>query len=179
MSSSTRSLAPVLVTLAATLVAGLTLATGTATAYTYRDESAGTACQGANGAASKFTYTMQYLTNVGAVDQYIVCDLTSHDATNDPLTPSIFRVNFTMAQAGSTITCVVQTGAHHSGTNHIISSASETYTSESANANSFLDWDPGSIVRNNPYDVLMLNCKVPPGTKVGLIQYIEDNPPIS
>ena len=37
------------------------LSPGAAQAETYRDESAGTACQGSNGAASKFTYTMQFL----------------------------------------------------------------------------------------------------------------------
>jgi hypothetical protein len=173
MSPSIGKFAPVL----ATLAAALALAPGAAQSNTYRDESAGTACQGSNGAASKFTYTMQYLTNVGTVDQYVVCDLTSHDATNQPLTPDVFRVNFTMAQAGSTITCTVQTGSHHTGTNHIISSSAETYTSVNSNENGYLDWEPASIVRNDPFDVLMLNCKVAPGTKVGLIQYIEANPP--
>jgi hypothetical protein len=175
MSSTTRP-APVLATLVATLMASLALATAPAHALTYRDKSAGAACQGANGAASKFTYTMQYLTNVGPVDQYVVCDMTAYDVSNEPLTPYIFRVNFTMGQAGGTITCVVQTGGHYSGSNVIRSSSAETATMGSLE-NGYLDWDPESIVRTQPYDVLMLNCKVPPGAKVGLIQYIEADPP--
>jgi hypothetical protein len=161
---------------AATLAAVLALTSGTTSAYTYRDESAGTACQGANGAASKFTYTMQYLTNVGTVDQYIVCDLTSHDVSASVLPILIFRVNYTMPQAGSSITCTVQTGSHYNGANHIVSSSSKTYTSSNPNDFGVLDWGQ-TIYRNSTYDVVMLNCKVSPGTRVGLIQFAEDNPP--
>jgi hypothetical protein len=140
-------------------------------AITYRDASAGAACHAANGAlASKFTYNLNFVTNVGTTDAYVICSLPMDDASSLPDNIHTLSVAVQTSNPGATVTCVAQNGSFYDGINHIYNSASRSYTAIGANAAFFLTWDGAALHRDGIYAVLTINCKLPPGTKLGLIQ---------
>jgi hypothetical protein len=153
----------------ATAVAAL-VAAAPVQAYNYRDASAGGVCHGASGASSTLTFNLQFLTNVGTTDQYVICNLGNDDlgSWSGPVRLSAY---FRLPTAGSTVTCTAQIGSWYDGVTHVRSSQSQTYTSSGPNANVTLTWDHTTLVRYQPYEVLMLNCKLPPGAQMGLIEH--------
>ena len=136
----------------------------------YRNASAGAACHAANGAlASKFTFNLNYLTNVGTTDAYVICNLAIDDAIGTPDTVTRLTVSLVVPTQGATVSCVAQAGAFYNGTNHIIQSLAESDSADVPNAVVFLSWDQ-DLVRGDALNVLTLNCKLPAGTKMGLIE---------
>jgi hypothetical protein len=67
---------------------------------------------------------------------------------------------------------MAQTGYFSGGYNHIQSSAAKSHTSTETDDSQQLLWtNPGAIARSGVAVVLTINCKLPPGTKMGLIQH--------
>jgi hypothetical protein len=149
---------------------------GPAHAVRYRDTSAGGACHPANGAAAgKFTYGNLSLTNLGSVDQYVICHLQMDDDPTalTPTRPEILAVAVTAGATPGTVACVGQIGYHANGVNHLRSSISRSLALAAAN-NGFLLWNSGTPwAREFVYETLTLNCKVPPGFKLGLIEWAQ------
>ena len=144
-----------------------------ASAAAYRNASAGAACHAANGAlASKFTFNLNYLTNIGTTDAYVICSLPMDDASTTPDTIIKLSVSFTVPAALSTVTCVAQAG-NYVTTNNIYHSAAESRTTASANQSLTMQWE-NYIPRGGVINVVTLNCKLPPGTKMGLIERWEN-----
>lgn len=145
-------------------------------ALRYRDTSAGGACHPANGgAANRFTYGNLSLTNIGTVDQYVICHLQMDDDASalTPTRPEILAVAVTAGATPGTVVCVGQIGYHANGGNNVRSSISRTTTLPASN-NGFLVWNTGTPwVREFVYETLTLNCKVPPGFKLGLIEWAQ------
>ena len=139
------------------------------------DTSAGGACHAANGAADgKFTYSNNYLTNIGTTDQYVICHLQMDDDDSVPLTHPVYLAVHTVAGAtAGTITCVAQEGAFYTGASNTIASSSARSATLDVGLNSNLNWDTNLLTRPAIYYTLTLNCKVPGGFKLGLIEYWE------
>lgn len=155
--------------LAATFAAAVGSASP-ASASTYLYVSAGVACHPANGAlAAKFNRNLNYLTNSGTTDGYVVCHFQMADASGAVSPFGGIHVHMQGSASGATITCVAQVGAFFSGTNLIEGSLARTYTTIAPNESVVLSWY-GGLVRDEFEDVVTLNCKLPPGTKMGLIQ---------
>jgi len=151
-------------------VAGL-VAPRPGAALEVRDYSAGTACRPANGAlAPKFNYNLHYLTNIGTVDAYVVCDVALDDPSQTPDELFLLNVDLLVPTVGHTVTCVAQVGSFYSGQAHIVASSAVSATANAADDAIVLGWDTTKLVRNDVFKVLTLNCKLPPGTKMGLIQ---------
>jgi hypothetical protein len=141
-----------------------------ATAITYRDASAGAVCHAANGAlAAKFTYNLHYLTNVGTADAYVICNLVMEDATLTPEPLTTLSAEVLLAGAG-TATCVAQVGYFYGSELHVLRSSAQTQTTVGPGAIPMV-WPVSSVQRENVYELLVINCKLPPGAKMGLIQY--------
>ena len=143
-----------------------------ALAANYRNASAGAACRPANGALSaKFTYNLHYLTNVGSTDAYVICSLVMDDASPSPAPTADLRVDVFTTTAGTTVTCVAQVGAYYGGAAQITGSSAASVTSVVDSASSQLAWNTTNLQRSGVHLLLVINCKLPPGTKLGLIQY--------
>jgi len=159
------ALAMAAVTLLATLGAA-----PTASAYNYRNASAGGICKGAAGAASKFSFNLQHLTNTGTTDQYVICNLGNDDlgSTTGPVKLAAY---LRLPTAGTTVTCIGQVGAWYGGATSVRSASAMTWTTTTPNEDILLQWDASKLVRYQHYEVLMLNCKLPPGAQLGLIEH--------
>jgi hypothetical protein len=152
------------------VVAGLAIPAPIA-AKDYRNASAGSACHPANGAmAAKFNYNMHYLTNVGTTDAYVICDLQMDDATSLPEDATLLAVNLLLPDAGTTVTCIAQAGVFYDGMTSIYKSQSRTWSTGFDNQPVRLEWTGIGLARTHYSQVLTLNCKLPPGAKMGLIQ---------
>jgi hypothetical protein len=164
----------------AILVAGTVLPTPADARYLFRSTHAGVACHPANGSlASSFNYTLQTLTNVGTVDAYVICALPMDDLSTYPTQLHYLVVNAVLPQSGTTLACTAQVGAFYSGTTHIRESVARATTSSQPNAQAQLSWyNELAPERAYGYDVLSLNCKLPPGAKLGLIQREDAEPEI-
>ena len=141
-----------------------------ASAERFRDSSAGAVCQAANGAvAAKFNRTLTYITNAGTTDAYVICHLPMDDASSTPDHVSRLTVEVTIPNAGGNVACVAQSGAYYQGANHIYASQAQSYTAAGPNESATIDWTV-PMYRLNVFNVLTLNCKLPPGAKLGLIE---------
>jgi hypothetical protein len=155
------------------LVVAIAMAAGPADTARYRHTSAGGACHVANGgAAGKFTFNNHYLTNIGTTDQYVICHFEMDDPTALPNSVDYLGVQAFAPYPDMTVTCVAQTGNYVDGTVNLQSSVARSYTTFGANAPFALEWI-GALTRQNVTQVLTLNCKVPPGAKLGLITRTE------
>ena len=155
----------------AVLVAALATS-APAAATTYRDLSAGAVCHPANGAlASKFTYNLQYLTNIGTTDAYVICSLETSNTSNPAGPPALLRFHAQTTNVGSIVTCSAQVGAHFGGISRIYRSSTETYTSVDPDEGFALNWNEVLLDRTISYQLLSVNCKLPPGAKLGLIEF--------
>jgi hypothetical protein len=157
-------------------VAGLVVPTPGA-AINYRDTSAGAACHAANGAlANKFTYNLNYLTNISNTDAYVICELVTDDATDTPELLIHLQVDVLVPTPGSNVTCMAQVGSFWDGVNHIRASQAQSYTTVSPDYGFSLDWNEAPLQRLYITETLTINCKLPPGAKLGLIQRWESVP---
>ena len=156
----------------ATLVAVAALSSSApAGAVTYNSTSAGTACQAANSAATKFQWTNHYVRNLNPSQQFIVCNLPVSDATLPVPSPSLIVVDVQSGGFGSTVTCIAQTGYFMEGAVVIHSSATRSYEFVTDTGTTQLVWDAGALTRTSSYDTVTLNCKMDYGIKLGLIQF--------
>jgi hypothetical protein len=164
-----------LLSVAASLAVSLA-ASSPAHALRARDTSAGGACHPANGAAAgKFTYGNLSLTNVGTVDQYVICHLQMDDDTTAlyPARPDTLSVAVTAGATPGTVACVAQIGFHANGANYVRSSFSRSVTLAAGN-NGWAYWDSTTAwTREFAYETLTLNCKVPPGFRMGLVEWLQ------
>jgi hypothetical protein len=158
-----------LATAALAIVAPLAAAP-TASAYNYRNVSAGGVCHGANGANSKFTFNLQYLTNVGNTDQYVVCNL-GNDDLGSFTGPVKLATYLRLPTAGTTVTCIAQVGYWADGVTTVRSSSALSWTTTTPNEGVLLQWDAAKLTRYQHYEIPMFNCKLPPGAQMGLIEY--------
>ena len=155
--------------LATTLAATLSMSHPAAAAATFHNTSAGVACHAANGAlAAKFTYNLNFLTNGNTTDAYVVCALNMDDTNQTPAVLNGLTATLFLPTPG-TAACVAQTG-YFSGTNQIEGSTALTYTSTYSNLTLQFSFDTSQLTRAGMTQVLTLNCKLPPGAKLGLIQ---------
>ena len=139
-----------------------------------RDLSAGGACHAANGAAvGKFTFSNFSLLNIGTTDQFVVCNFQMEEDLSLTLkAASTLSVSVTAGATPGTVTCTAQTGHHYSGATVIRSSFVRTVTLPASN-NGYLLWDDPAWIRINPWDTLTLNCRLPGGFRMGLIEWYQ------
>jgi hypothetical protein len=138
---------------------------------TYRDTSGGGACHAASGgAAGSFTYGNNYITNTGTTTQYVICHFGMVDVVDLMPPTQLFQVSISTTVANRTVLCTAQTGAYFAGTNHIASSNARTHTFDAVGDFS-LQWDASQIIRTSAYTTFTLNCRMDPGTRVGVIEY--------
>jgi hypothetical protein len=167
MSKSTTSLCAFMVIAAA----GALGASGPAAATVYSDTSAGGACHPAGGgAASKFTYSNNYLTNIGTTDQYVICHFGMNDTVTPVTNPSLLYISVAAGGTSGTISCVAQHGSFYLGANHVESSQTRS-ASMSAGASGTLSFDTSTMTRTQVYNTFTVNCRVPGGFKLALIEY--------
>ena len=93
------------------------------------------------------------------------------DATLTPDPLNNLTVDVLLAGAGHTVTCVAQVGYFYGTELHVLRSSALTRTAAGAGESAHLVWSVSSVQRENVYELLVLNCKLPPGAKMGLIQY--------
>jgi hypothetical protein len=156
--------------LLATMLAALSTSPPAAAANTFHNASAGVACHPANGAlAAKFIRNLNFLTNASTGDAYVVCSLPMDDAYNAPAQLDGLMVDVFLPTPG-TVTCVAQTGTFSNGSNVIQASTAMTHTSSTTNVAVQFSFNANLLQREGVYRVLTLNCKLPAGTKMGLIQ---------
>jgi hypothetical protein len=165
--------------IAAGFIVGIALLPAANARTLFRSTHAGVACRPANGAlASSFTYTLQTLTNAGTTYAYVICALPMDDVSTYPTQTVLLTMEALLPDAGSTLTCTAQVGAFHNGVSHIRGSLAKSHRSVAANEAPQLFWNSSLLAREVNYEVLSLNCKVPPGATLGLIQREDGEPEI-
>jgi hypothetical protein len=138
--------------------------------------SAGVACQPASGAlAAKVNYNLQYLTNVGTTDLTVVCFVPKTDYGYYTYNFTSLTVAVWLPNAGQTVTCLAQTGHFRDAGNYIRTSAAKAHTSAEPGDYHSLVWTV-ELLRNYTTDILVLNCKLPPGAKMGTIERVDAEP---
>jgi hypothetical protein len=149
-------------------------ASAPAAAQAYHYASAGAACQPANGALAKFTYNLHFLTNTGTTDQTVVCHLGMDDAGGTPKAHVFLNVQVYLPATGTTVTCLAQTGGFYGEGTHIQASTAKTLTSSTPNQYGALSWTGAELPRENSSVIVTLNCKLPPGARMGTIGRVEE-----
>jgi hypothetical protein len=157
--------------LLAVVLAASSIPHGRATADESHSANGGGACHAANGAlAGKFNRTLHYVTNVGTTDAYLVCHLQmDDDDASGAQSPTHFEVNVSGAP-GTSITCIAQLGGYYFGTSQIAASNGKTLAFTEGATWGELAFDHAALGRSFSYIALTLNCKVPLGGRVGLIE---------
>jgi hypothetical protein len=154
--------------------AALCLPAGEAAASIHRNTSGGGACQPASSGSTSFSFNNTYLENRGTTAQYVICHFTQLDFGDDALSPERLDLYFTAGASSGTPVCVVQMGWHW-GTLHTSAAVARTATI-AAGGTDDLTWLSGDLPRTTAAYTLTLNCKVPPGFKLGLIGLREPDP---
>jgi hypothetical protein len=145
-----------------------------AAALESHDTSAGGACHAANGTLSgSFTRNLHYLTNISNTAAIVVCHLQMDDDDGGGAQSPFWLVVHVAGKPLTEVTCTFQLGGFHDGVNHVYSSQSMTMAFPSANPYGRFDFDYTKFVRPNYHTILSLNCKVPAGGKIGLIEWWE------
>jgi hypothetical protein len=148
-----------------------TFATGDASALT-RYTSAGTICHPANGgAAPMFVRQTQSLAHVGSSDQFVVCDLTQEFGTS-VVSNEFLAIEVNSTAAGRTVTCTVQIGFHEQGVTTLYRSVARTHAFTAPGESISLQWAAADMIETGPWQVLMLSCRMAPGTRLGTIRHI-------
>jgi hypothetical protein len=143
-----------------------------AAASSYRDTSAGSACHPVNPGIA-FTYSNNYLTNTTSTNQYVVCHFQMDDDGALAVTkPTNLDIAFTSGATGGTIVCGAQEGSFFNGVNNVTSSNGQNYIM-GPSSNHFIIFNTAGLTRSVFYDVLTVTCRVPPGFKMGLIEWTE------
>jgi hypothetical protein len=156
---------------AATTAIAALAATPPASAMYYHAVSPGMACHAANPGATLIISSNHYLTNNNSTAQYVMCYLPIIDAVADGQQLAYLGVEISTF-TGGTVTCTAQTGAYLAATNMVHASASRTKTMSGSDIGS-LHWDAGTLNRSSSSDSLTLNCRMDPGTRLGLISYAD------
>ena len=143
-----------------------------AEAAVLRDTSAGGACHAANGAAAaKFSFGNNLLTNNATNDQYVVCHFQMHDDQATALTtPLYLSVAVSSGPTGGVVTCLAQMGFFASGVHSVTASVTRS-TLISTGGSAAMEWNAVAWGRTDAFQTLTLNCKLPPGFRMGLIQW--------
>lgn len=141
-----------------------------ADATTFRNTSAGTACHAANGAvAASFVRSGNYITNTSSSTQFVICHFGMHD-TDGLKAVTLFQIAISSTQPARTVVCTAQTGSYHHATNNVTSSVARSYTFPAVGWQ-YLQWTASALTRSVYWDVLTLNCRMDPGTRLGVIEY--------
>jgi hypothetical protein len=163
----------------AVIVAGVAASTAprTADADIYMSTSAGGSCHPAFGASTSFRFTSTYAENIGTTDQYLVCSFTNWDVGSAQLGRPIveLRVFFSAGAYAGTISCATQMGSYYAGATHFNSSLTKS-TALGAGTSSDLIWSGTDLPRTEEYATLVMNCKLPRGFRLGLLQRFEPEP---
>jgi len=163
--------------LATAIVLAFAAAPQPAHARIHMSSNAGGACKPAYGASTKFNFTELYALNTSTTDQYLVCNFT--DLTIAPFTSNaqpidMLRVFVVSGASAGTVTCVAKMG-HLADLTPTVASSATGSVPMSANSASAIVLG-SDLPRTNEYDVLSMNCKLPGGFKLGLIQRWELEP---
>jgi hypothetical protein len=146
-----------------------------AAAQTYRDTSAGGACKAAAAGSTAITFGNTYLLNKSTVAQYVICHFDMFDlAGSTAQSTSMLKAYFGAGDTAGTPTCVVQIGFY----------TQQLYTSDISSGSvtiqpglsDFIAFGSADMVRDAYYQTLTLNCKVPPGFRMGLIERTDPPP---
>ena len=157
-------------TLAAVATGLLALAMPAAAANRSHDSSAGGSCHSAS-PTPKFSRNNHYTTNIAATDQYLVCQFQMDDDPTVPATDiKYLELSVVAGASGGTVTCVAQIGALYAGSMHLESSISRSVTLTAGNGG-YLNFGANPLIRSVYYNVLTMNCRVPTGFKVGLLEW--------
>jgi hypothetical protein len=163
-----RSIAPLV------LVSCLAFAATPAAASIHRNTSAGGACKSAAAGSTAFTFGNTYLLNKATTYDYVICQFTQLDFGDDHLAPERLDVYFTAGATGGTPVCVVQMGWYW-GELHTSAVVARSVVM-AAGASDDLTWLGSDLPRTAAAYTLTLNCKMPPGFKLGLIGLRESDP---
>ena len=159
------------------LAIALSAAPQPARAHISLSTSAGSACKPAYGASTRFNFTELYARNNGTTDEYLVCGFANWSFTGvgsaRPLKSLSIWVN--TGAAGGTAVCVAKMG-YWTGGATVVSMATRSLTFDSYGSGNLL-WEEADLPRSEEFQVLSMNCKLPGGAKLGLIQRIEAEPP--
>ena len=154
------------------LVLATALAAPAARSTQYHDASAGTSCHPAAGNSGLFTRSNNYITNAGTVSQYVACSFVMSDASSTVQNTAYLAVHTESTQAGTrTVACGAQTGAYYGGANQVHAGSVMSHTFI-APGNISLIWTASTLPRSQPYHVMTMTCKLDPGTRMGLIEYV-------
>ncbi len=154
----------------AALALGTAVTPGTASAV-YRISSGGTACQPANGSAPWFQFTNNYLINNGTTDKYVVCNFV----IDEPGITTIEQIDYLYvntssgAVGGQQAVCSAQIGYHASGATTIAGTNIAAITLPAGSAGPIV-FNVAALPRPQIYHALTLNCRVPGGWKIGLLE---------
>ncbi len=141
----------------------------TAFAVVNRNSSAGSACQPANGSAPWFQFTNNYLINNGTTDKYVVCNFVIDETSTSAITHLAVWTN--SGAVGGQAVCSAQTGYRAINTTSIAGTNVGAVTLGGGSSAGRIDFTESSLPRSDGYDVLTLNCRVPGGWKIGLIEF--------
>jgi len=162
--------------LAAVLAVACITAPRPAHAEIYLSTNAGGACKPAYGASDKFTFTELYAQNIGTTDQYLVCNFANFTISTGQLAAPIDELRV-WAGAGATpgtLACTVKMGYWLGSP--VVTSTSTKSAALGISSTGMLDFVSTDLPRDSEYQVLSMNCKLPGGFKLGLIQRFEHEP---
>ncbi len=161
---------PGAIALSSTLAVGALLGLShPASASVFRATNGGAACKPALSNSTSFLFNNKYAENTNTTDQYLICHLVMADLSTGPPPPQQLTIWFKAGATGGTALCLVQAGYYLDST---ITSAS-VFSSGTAAAGGLVavSWFEPGLVRSTSNHALTLNCKVPAGWRMGLIQY--------
>lgn len=158
----------------ALLVALVVPLSADAQTYYTQNASAGAACHPANGgAAARFVRANYTLTNNNTTDQYAVCHLPMQDTPGLTYAPLSLSIHVGAGNTGGTFVCAAQTGSYTNNNSTVIHSSSAQQATVLAFTNAWLEIDTSKLARSDHKQVLVLNCRLPPGGKLGLIEWVQ------
>jgi hypothetical protein len=168
---------PALLASAAVLALVAGSAPAPAHASIFMSTNGGGACHAAASGPTSFKFTNTSVENTGTTDQYLICGFADFTISNaqEALPIDTFKVYFGAGAYPGTVTCVAQMGNWFSGTLNIVSSRSQSRDLAANGIGAFI-WQAADLPRSHEYETLLLNCKLPRGFKLGLIQRVEQEP---
>ena len=152
------------------LAVGLLAAPAPARAEYYLSTNGGGACKPAYGASPNFTFTELYAQNIGTADQYVVCNFANFGKGYDMTTVGVYSlvVNFSAGATAGTPVCVARLGFWTNAAS-VASTVVRSVTIQPGQAGE-IRYNPGDLNRAYEFQTLSMNCKVPAGFRLGLIQ---------
>ena len=139
-----------------------------------RNTNAGAACQPRYPGARAFAAGNHSLRNTGDVDQYVVCHFGQMDLGPEPQSPASLAVHASAGALAGQVICIARTGYFDGA---VQTSAASTRAAQVASGGStVLSWTAADLPRSSVADALTLECKVPAGFTVGLIELADPEP---